>query len=135
MDENKNTALTGFFQTRVNAAEGDDKLLVRGLNKGMYKVRVRPQRLYIGRFGELLKHISPVEIKPDGFIMSLANRHYTLADYDESIECSSCALESEYHLQASLWGQVTTRIFVFSAIMVPIYTSLKELMIKEARYE
>ena len=104
VDENKNTALTGFFQTRVNAAEGDDKLLVRGLNKGMYKVRVRPQRLYIGRFGELLKHISPVEIKPDGFIMSLANRHYTLADYDESIECSSCALESGIPLASQFMG-------------------------------
>ncbi|NLB79745.1 MAG: alpha-galactosidase [Clostridiaceae bacterium] len=104
VDEEKKTALSGFFQTQVNAAEGDDKLIVKGLNKGRYNVRARPQHLYLGRFGELLKHIMPVEIKPDGFVMRMANRHFSLADSEESFKCSSHALESGIPLSNQFMG-------------------------------
>ena len=104
VDEDKNTALTGFFQTLVNTAESDDRLIVKGINMGRYNVRTRPQRLYIGRFGELIKHISPVELKPDGIIMSLANRHFSLADSEESFICSSNALESGIPLSSQFIG-------------------------------
>ena len=92
VNEEKNAALTGFFQTLATAAESSDKLKVIGLSKGSYTVRTRPQRLYIERFGGLTKHILPVELDPEGVIMRVANRHYSLKDCVETYQCSTEAL-------------------------------------------
>jgi alpha-galactosidase len=89
-----NTALTGYYQTLATAAESNDMLVVTGLNQGMYSVKTRPQPMYLERFGELMKHITPVTLRPDGFVMRIANRHYTLTDCVEEYKCSSKALES-----------------------------------------
>ncbi len=94
VSEDQETALTGFFQTLATAAESSDKLKVTDLKKGMYTVRTRPQRLYIERFGGLTKHVLPVELNPDGVIMRVANRHYSLKDCVETYQCSSEALEA-----------------------------------------
>lgn len=94
VSEDQKTALTGFFQTLATAAESSDRLKVTGLSKGMYTVRTRPQRLYIERFGGLTKHILPVELNPDGVILRVANRHYSLKDCVETYRCSSEALEA-----------------------------------------
>ncbi len=90
--EDKETALTGFFQTLATAAESSDKLKVIGLKKGRFTIRTRPQKLYIQRFGGLIKHVVPVELNPDGIIMRAANRHYSLKDCEETYTCSSEAL-------------------------------------------
>ena len=92
ISEDKESALTGFFQTLATAAESSDKLKVIGLEKGIYTLRTRPQRLYIERFGGLIKHIMPVELNPDGVIVRTANRHYSLKDCVETYTCSSEAL-------------------------------------------
>ncbi len=94
VSEDNATALTGFFQTLATAAESSDRLKVIGLKKGMYTISTRPQRLYINRFGSLTKHILPVELNPDGAIMRIANRHYTLRDCVEQYTCSAAALEA-----------------------------------------
>ncbi|HWT73435.1 MAG TPA: alpha-galactosidase [Mobilitalea sp.] len=94
VSEDKTTALTGFFQTLATAAESSDKLKVIGLKKGIYTIRTRPQRLYIERFGGLTKHILPVELNPDGVILRVANRYYSLKDCVETYTCSAQALES-----------------------------------------
>jgi alpha-galactosidase len=73
-------ALTGFFQTLATAAEtAVDRLTVKGLPKGRYRLYTRPQRLYAERFGELIKHVGS---------------NYTLKDAEESYVCSSQALEA-----------------------------------------
>jgi hypothetical protein len=92
VSEDQETALIGFFQTLATAAESSDKLKVVGLKKGMYTIRTRPQRLYIERFGGLIKHVMPVELNPDGVIIRTANRHYSLKDCVETYVCSSEAL-------------------------------------------
>jgi alpha-galactosidase len=92
VSEDKETALTGFFQTLATAAESSDKLKVIGLKKGRYTIRTRPQKLYVERFGALIKHVAPVELNPDGVIMRVANRHYSLKDCVETYACSSEAL-------------------------------------------
>jgi alpha-galactosidase len=94
VSKDKDTAVTGFFQTLAVAAESGDKLIVTGLNEGQFTVRTRPQRLYIKRFGGLLKHILPVELAPDGVVLRVANRHYSLTDCVEKYECSSAALRA-----------------------------------------
>ncbi|HHV11580.1 MAG TPA: alpha-galactosidase [Clostridiales bacterium] len=92
ISEDKETAVTGLFQTLATAAESSDKLVVTGLKQGSYTVSTRPQRLYIERFGGLMKHILPVELNPDGVILRVANRHYSLTDCVETYSCSSNAL-------------------------------------------
>ena len=100
----KNTAVTGFFQLLAAAAESGDKLIVTGLNEGRYTIRTRPQRLYIERFGGLMKHILPVELNPDGILLHTANRHYSLTDCIEEYECSSKALSSGIPLCSQFSG-------------------------------
>ncbi len=92
VNQNKTMALAGLFQTLANAAEGEERLSVKGLDAGVYSVRTRPQRLHLARFGGLLKHVSPVELNPDGFLLRQANRHYSLADCVEAYQCSAAAL-------------------------------------------
>lgn len=104
VSEDRETALTGFFQTLATAAESNDKLKVVGLKDGMYTISTRPQRLYIERFGGLIKHVLPVELNPDGMIMRVANRHYTMKDCVESYTCSSEALKSGIPLNEQFIG-------------------------------
>lgn len=104
VSEDKETALTGFFQTLATAAESSDKLKVIGLKKGRFTIRTRPQRLYIERFGGLIKHVAPVELNPDGVIMRVANRHYSLKDCVETYTCSSEALAAGIPLREQFIG-------------------------------
>lgn len=94
VSEDKETALTGLFQTLATAAESSDKLKVIGLKEGNYTIRTREQRLYIQRFGGLVKHVMPLELNPDGTILRTANRHYSMKDCVETYTCSSKALSS-----------------------------------------
>ena len=123
VSEDKETALTGFFQTLATAAESSDRLKVIGLKKGMYTIRTRPQRLYIERFGGLIKHILPVELNPDGVIMRVANRHYSLKDCVETYTCSAEALESGiplceqfigtgYHEKVRMLGDFGSNLYI-----------------------
>lgn len=99
-----NTALTGFFQTIACAAESSDKLKVIGLKEGKYTVRTRPSRLYIESFGGLIKHVMPIELNPDGLILRVANRRYSLKDCVEKYICSSEALKSGIPLSEQFLG-------------------------------
>ena len=52
------------------------------------------QYLRIGRFGSLVKHISPVNIRSDGFIMRFVDRHFAMTDGEECYTCSGNALKT-----------------------------------------
>jgi alpha-galactosidase len=97
--------VAGFFQTQANVGEGPDALRIPGLNKStQYRITTRPQRLYIKRFGGLVKHILPVTLDPNGLILRLANRHYALTDCVETYECSADALASGIMLNNQFMG-------------------------------
>ncbi len=100
----RETAITGLFQTLATSAESSDKLRVVGLREGKYSLHSRPQRLYIKRFGALTKHVLPVELNPDGVIMRVANRHYSLKDCTEAYICSKKALEAGIPLNEQYIG-------------------------------
>lgn len=104
VSEDGNTALTGLFQTLASAAESSDKLKVIGLKEGKYTIRTRPSRLYIERFGGLIKHVMPVELNPDGFILRVANRRYSMKDCVEKYTCSSEALKAGIPLSEQFIG-------------------------------
>jgi len=86
-------AVTGFFQTQASASEGFDRMRLMGLEPGRkYHVETRPQRLYIKRFGGLVKHILPVTLNPEGFILRTINKHYSLTDCVETVDAYGEAL-------------------------------------------
>jgi alpha-galactosidase len=100
----KKTALTGFFQTLADAAEGGDRLVVTGLREGMYKVRTRPRRLYLKRFGGLINHILPVKLNPGGIVLLTANKIHSLNNCVEEYICSDAALRAGIPLNSQFSG-------------------------------
>ena len=98
-------AITGFFQTISNAAESFDYLKVEGLDvNSQYHIFSKPQSIYIKRFGGLIKHLLPIELKPDGFILRTANKVYCLQEGIEQYEASGKLLEGGVLLNNQYMG-------------------------------
>jgi alpha-galactosidase len=104
VSSDKKTALTGFFQTLADAAEGEDRLTVTGLCAGMFQVRTRPRRIYLERFGGLVNHILPVKLNPGGFVLHTANRIHSLKHCEEAYICSDSALSAGIPLNNQFSG-------------------------------
>lgn len=51
-----------------------------------------------------MKHVLPVDLKPDGAIVRIANRHYTLKGCVEEYKCSSEALSAGIPLYDQFLG-------------------------------
>lgn len=100
----KKTALTGFFQTLSTAAESGDRLMVTGLCAGMFKVRTRPQRLFLKRFGGLVNHILPMKLNPGGIVLHTANKIHSLSNCEEEYVCSDAALSAGIPLNNQFSG-------------------------------
>jgi alpha-galactosidase len=79
----------------------NDKLIT---DDTRYSVKTRPQRLYIKRFGGLVKHLLPVTLNPEGFILRTVNRHYALTDCVETYHCSGAALAAGVMLNNQFMG-------------------------------
>jgi len=91
----ENETIAGFFQLQAGVGEEPDALRVSGLESGsLYSVKTRPQSLYIRRFGGLVKHLLPITLDPDGFVLRTVNRHYSMTDCVEDYKCSGSALAS-----------------------------------------
>lgn len=57
------------------------RLRLKGLDKKKrYHFHTRPQVLRIGQFGDLVKHVSPVSLNPNGVVLRTADRHFTMED-------------------------------------------------------
>ncbi len=83
----------GVFHSLVPAAPGYERLRLRDLDQNRrYRVRARAQRLRIGQFGALVKHVSPVALDPNGLILRAADRHFMLDDAQEEYRVSGAAL-------------------------------------------
>ena len=41
------------------------------------------QYLRISRFGTLIKHIAPIKLRADGFVLRTVDKHYALVDGEE----------------------------------------------------
>ncbi|MCL2571274.1 MAG: alpha-galactosidase [Defluviitaleaceae bacterium] len=95
VSQDKNTTIAGLFQGTAKVSEGADTLRIPNLDHTKrYKVKTRPQRLYIKRFGGLVKHIMPIALNPSGLILLLANRYHALIDCVEEYECGGDTLEA-----------------------------------------
>ena len=89
----------GVFHGLVNAAPGYEQLRLKGLDQTKrYHLRTRAQKIRIGQFAHLLKHVAPVDIAPDGAILRTADKVYGLEDGAEGYHVSGAALTSGIRL-------------------------------------
>ena len=97
--------LAGVFHRLVHAAPGYEQLRVEGLDKDrVYKVTSLDQAIRIGQFGGLIKHVSPVEIDPNGFVLRTVDRRFTMKSGVEDVTVSGAALMSGILLQPTFRG-------------------------------
>lgn len=124
MDDSQKNAIVGLFQTLAKAASGHSFLRIKHLKEDVtYRVETKAQRLFVKRFGGLVKHILPIELNPNGFILRVANRFYALCDCVEQYEGDGRLLSqgillnnqfmgSYYNEQTELLGDYGSYLFV-----------------------
>jgi len=101
----KEEIIAGFFQTQAGVGEEPDKLRISGLEgEKLYNVKTRPQSLYIKRFGGLVKHLLPVTLDPNGFILRTVNRYYSMTDCVEDYKCHGSVLAAGLMLNNQFTG-------------------------------
>ena len=99
------TTLAGVFHGLVPAAPGYERLRLSGLKKDKrYRVYSLAQVIRVGQFGNLLKHVAPVNIDPNGQLLRLADRHFTLPGGAEELTVSGAALMSGILLRPQFRG-------------------------------
>jgi len=87
------TALAAVFRKLVSAAPGYEVLRLKDLKKtGIYRFSTYHQKLRIGQFGNLLKHVAPVNLDPNGLILRAADRAITIPDGRQQLKASGAAL-------------------------------------------
>ena len=85
----------GVFHKLMNPAPGYEQLRIKGLEKGKrYHLRTRAQKIRIGQFAHLLKHVAPVDLNPDGAVLRTADKLYGLDDGVEGYHVTGAALTS-----------------------------------------
>ncbi|MBQ3501800.1 MAG: alpha-galactosidase, partial [Oscillospiraceae bacterium] len=69
------TTLAAVFRKLVHAAPGYETLRIKDLDKtAIYNMKTFEQKLRIGQFGSLVKHVAPVDLDPNGFVLRIADR-------------------------------------------------------------
>ena len=99
------TAIAGVFRKLGVAAPAYEQLRLKHLDpKKHYHFRNRPQELRIGQFGSLVKHVVPVNLNPNGFVLRTADRHMTMHDGVQELTVSGAALMNGVTLQPLFRG-------------------------------
>ena len=95
----------GVFHKLVDAAPGYEQLRISGVDTAKtYHLRTRAQKIRIGQFAHLLKHVAPVKLNPEGAVLRTADKHYGLEDGTEGYRVSGSALRSGILLQPLFRG-------------------------------
>ncbi len=121
-------AIVGNFQRRVPAAPEPDLLSIAGLDpEAAYRVRSKPQRLMIERFGDLINHVTPVRLDPRGLVLSTAARYLSLTDAPEEYAGTGALLAegirldhqfsgTEYHPGLRMLGDHGSTLYVVERV-------------------
>ena len=100
-----NVTIAGVFHELVHAAPGYERLRVTGLDpKKTYRLHSLEQKLRVGQFGSLLKHVVPVNVNPNGLLLSTVDAHYSMPDGGEDRIASGAALASGILLKPMFRG-------------------------------
>ena len=98
-------AAAGVFHGLVNAAPGYEQLRLKGMEPGKrYHLRTRTQKIRIGQFAHLLKHVAPVNLNPEGALLNAADKHIGLDDGVEGYHVTGAALSSGIMLMPMFRG-------------------------------
>ncbi len=98
-------AIAGVFHTLVHAAPPYEQLRVYGLSSDkMYTLRSMEQKIRVGQFGNLLKHVLPFSVSPNGLLLHTADAHYAMPDGGEELIASGAALRSGVMLSPMFRG-------------------------------
>ena len=99
------THIVGHFQTLCSASDGYDELPVKNLERDKkYRLSGKKQRIFIKRLGGLVKHVMPVELDPNGFVLRTANKLYAMNDRAEDYVCSGAVLMAGVKLNNQFMG-------------------------------
>ncbi len=99
------TTLAGVFHTFIHAAPGYEQLRVMGLDREKtYRIVSLTQAIRVGQFGNLLKHVTPVNIDPNGSLLKMADRHFNLPAGEDAWTASGAALNSGIQLRPLFRG-------------------------------
>ena len=97
--------VVGIYNLSYHASPARDNLRVLFAEDGKrYRFTTVKQHLRIGRFGGLIKHISPIALRSDGAIMRFVDRHFSMVDGMEDYECSAEILKSGVNLAMQYSG-------------------------------
>ncbi len=97
--------LAGVFHRLIPAAPSYQRLRLKGLDKNTrYTLRSRQQSLRIGQFGDLVKHVAPVNLNPNGVLLRTADHLYAMPDGTEEFSATGSALESGVMLSQRFAG-------------------------------
>ena len=89
------TTLAAVFRKLLPAAPGFEKLRLKNLDRAkVYNFSTFAQKLRVGQFGSLIKHVVPVNLDPNGFILRTADRLITLPDGNQEFRASGAAFEA-----------------------------------------
>ena len=100
-----NVTIAGVFHELVHAAPGYERLRVTGLQKEKtYRIRSMEQKLRVGQFGNLLKHVVPFDVNPRGILVNTADAHYAMPDGGEDRVASGAALATGILLKPMFRG-------------------------------
>ena len=99
------TTYAAIYQKYKTSCPDRDRLDVPGLDpEKLYTVESKDQHLRIKRFGGLIKHITPVHLNPDGFILRTADRHFAMKDGKEKYIASGAMLAEGINLAMQYEG-------------------------------
>lgn len=127
VSEDRRQSIAVFATTLAKSGEENDWLRVVGLDTDtVYRLRTRPQKVHIARFGHLINFVSPVKLKADGLALTLANRYYALSDGLLDLTACGSALESGiglnnqyigtgYDPDLRLWGDFGSQMYIITA--------------------
>lgn len=97
--------IVGHFQKLCTASEGYDELPIKALEpKRSYTLECKNQRLFAKRLGGLVKHVMPIELHPDGFVLRTANKYFSMKDGVERYTASGACLMSGVKLNNQFLG-------------------------------
>ena len=123
--------IAGVFHKMLPAAPGYEYLRMTGLEKGRrYRVQAREQKLRVGQFGALVKHIAPVNLDPNGVVLRTVDHRYAMSDGAEDFTASGAALEAGaalnlrfagtgYDPALHVQGDMSSAVYVAEAEGVP----------------
>ena len=95
----------GVFHGQVAAAPGYEQLRLKGMEPAKrYHLRTRAQKIRVGQFAHLLKHVAPVDLNPEGGVIAAADKRIGLDDGVEGYHVTGAALNSGIMLQPLFRG-------------------------------